>query len=708
MKARISGMWRSLAAILMALCMVIGLVPTTAFATEEYSVEDVKAALEEMSQFVAENYEQAYADAYAYAEENGYIAYADAALDAALAALADLDLSELDPELVDEAEALIAESADALGAAKALLAEADVLDPATLESFMALVNEGVEAFEALVALLDAAGVFAAIEEAYNELLAAIPVVEAKLTEAIQAAVDALIAEIEAKLAEIDAAIAAELAALKAELEAAIAEIKAELEAVKAELEAKLAELEAKLAELNAKLEAAVEEAKAAIEAAIAEVEAAIAAVKAKLAEIKAALEELKAAVKAMNAAVEEMLAEGVAAFNKVQAALNEMAAKAAELVAVASEEAAAKLAEAVAALKAMLNELYLNATHGEYTLTADSHYVALGDATAVSESYVDVLAAAMANISGEDYSYTNLSEAGMMIQDVYAVLDANAEEIAQADLVTLGFGNNGFTQFALAEVMALLNEKDSAIDWSLYVGAEGLPYVADVKADLYEEVLAATGDAASAALVTAAAEAYAYSYVAYTCNLPEVVNAIHAISPEALVVVVGMYNPLENVVLEMNGQELSIGDYVQYMVDAANVSALAFAMLTQDAVYVDAPAVEVANTKTVLSVEELAVEVIYYNCEVLNPTEAGHTYIAEQILNALTITVGLLGDADSNGVVNAIDAMYVLQYYTGANDGSALNLDVCDVDGNGVVNALDAMFILQYYTGAIAQFPVEA
>ena len=44
MKARISGMWRSLVAVLMALVMVVGLVPTTAFATEEHSVEDVKAA----------------------------------------------------------------------------------------------------------------------------------------------------------------------------------------------------------------------------------------------------------------------------------------------------------------------------------------------------------------------------------------------------------------------------------------------------------------------------------------------------------------------------------------------------------------------------------------------------------------------------------------------------------------------------------------
>ena len=68
---------------------------------------------------------------------------------------------------------------------------------------------------------------------------------------------------------------------------------------------------------------------------------------------------------------------------------------------------------------------------------------------------------------------------------------------------------------------------------------------------------------------------------------------------------------------------------------------------------------------------------------------------------------GLLGDANGDGTVNAVDAMLVLQYYTGANDGSELKLDLCDVDGNGAVNSLDAMYILQYYTGAIDKFPVE-
>jgi hypothetical protein len=88
------------------------------------------------------------------------------------------------------------------------------------------------------------------------------------------------------------------------------------------------------------------------------------------------------------------------------------------------------------------------------------------------------------------------------------------------------------------------------------------------------------------------------------------------------------------------------------------------------------------------------------------PTEAGYAYIEEQIWNALNVyKQGLLGDVDSNGVVNHIDAMLVLQYYTEVIGAADLDLGVADVDGNGVINHVDSMLILQYYTEVIEVFP---
>lgn len=384
------------------------------------------------------------------------------------------------------------------------------------------------------------------------------------------------------------------------------------------------------------------------------------------------------------------------------------------LVAFSTLEADDSLEEIVSKVRAKLEVLFGDVTHGEYTINPDSHYVALGDSTAVSRSYVDMLAAEMANINGASYSFTNLAQDGLLIQDIYGILDTNKAEIEKADLITIGFGSNGFSNFAAEQVMNLIDEVPLDIDWTTYVGEEGLPYVAAARAELRKYLMDSgiSGEYLGidqAELLTVALESYVYSYIAYACNLPKVIEAVNAINPEALVVIVGMYNPLDGVVVDLEGTELAVGEYVQHLVNATNAEALLVAMLTGDAIYVDAPDVEVINSKTEMTIREFLREFTYYKAVNLNPNQNGHAYIKDQILKALTIqTVGLLGDADSNGVVNALDASLVLQYYTGKIDASELNLAVCELDGNGAVNALDASLILQYYTGKITQFPVEA
>ncbi|MBE7057300.1 MAG: hypothetical protein E7388_07685 [Ruminococcaceae bacterium] len=67
----------------------------------------------------------------------------------------------------------------------------------------------------------------------------------------------------------------------------------------------------------------------------------------------------------------------------------------------------------------------------------------------------------------------------------------------------------------------------------------------------------------------------------------------------------------------------------------------------------------------------------------------------------------IYGDADSNGKVDAIDAMVVLQYDVEIIEASEINLTAADVDGDGTVNAIDAMLILQYDVEIINKFPVE-
>jgi hypothetical protein len=61
----------------------------------------------------------------------------------------------------------------------------------------------------------------------------------------------------------------------------------------------------------------------------------------------------------------------------------------------------------------------------------------------------------------------------------------------------------------------------------------------------------------------------------------------------------------------------------------------------------------------------------------------------------------MLGDPTNNGIIDAVDASYVLGAYarfsTGEGYPDAKCLATCDVNGDGLVDAVDASKILAYY-----------
>ena len=67
-----------------------------------------------------------------------------------------------------------------------------------------------------------------------------------------------------------------------------------------------------------------------------------------------------------------------------------------------------------------------------------------------------------------------------------------------------------------------------------------------------------------------------------------------------------------------------------------------------------------------------------------------------------TPTPGGNGDANKNGVVNAIDAALVLQGVAGLTDPWPNT----DVNGDGATNSIDAALILQFVAGLVPSLPV--
>lgn len=564
--------------------------------------------------------------------------------------------------------------------------------------------------------------YAAIEEQLNADIAALQAeaqaqiealeaelaeYEAQLAEAAEDAIEGIQAQIERVTGDIatvneDLACAIEhlenaaeiayneiVAEVTAAYEAAIAELEQALADLEAAYNEAVAELEQKLAELKEAYDKAVDELTAAADAAIAEL---VAQVEAQLAELEKIGEELGELVDGIYAeirdeltaaqvAIEEILKGNLDAIEDLKNALVDLGAEA--------------VIDVVESIIAQIEAMFEEATTDDYVITPDSYYVALGDGSAETESYVEELAAYLG------IECNNLAEDGQEMADAYGVIADNAEDIAAADLITIGYSNS---TFAAEAFNAAVDGVD--LDWSTYVTDAGVVYVEDALAEISAELAAngITGDYNARAMD--AIEAYAYSSVAYACNLPGVVSAIRAVNEDAVVIIVGQHNAFTGTTLAFEGVEIDLGEYVDYLVTGAAVHGIAYCMITGDAIYVEAP--DAATDAPAEIGMDTLIAFMRGDFSVLYPNATGDLYIRDKILNALNITTaGLLGDADSNGVVNTTDAQLVLYYYTGKQTNVAINASVCDVDGNGAVNTSDAQLILYYYTGKITKFPVE-
>ncbi len=348
-------------------------------------------------------------------------------------------------------------------------------------------------------------------------------------------------------------------------------------------------------------------------------------------------------------------------------------------------------------------------------------------------------------------------------------------ELAKADLVTIAIGNCNFTgvqetgiiaqwinndptlsawmenqyfgdtiKAAFADMGVNLNAPVYATDWDSYFNEEeqailqaafenvkealienGIPEEQSVDVGEMLELPLPSGSIVVtipvADLMSQFIEWYTYCYVTHAFNYDDVLDKIHEMTrPDAQVVVVGMFNPMDELVISYEGQEIAVGEYIDYALGVLNLSGFAYAMLNENTTYVPVHDVEsvadydMAQTGNIFELIEF---INKYATEVNgnftnhHETVAGHAYIAECIYNALTVTkeeTGLLGDVNTDGVVDSIDAAMILAYDVDNIDEEDLDLSVGDVSGDGVVDSIDAAMILAYDVGNMTSFPAEA
>ena len=471
---------------------------------------------------------------------------------------------------------------------------------------------------------EAAAKLAALEEELKGYEAELAALAEDAAEEVRAAIQAQIDRVNADIATVNADLEHAVAHLEKAAEEAYEIIKAEV--TKAYEEA-VAALNAKLEELKAAYDKAVEELKATADKEIAELTAELNKLLEELGEIGEALateingilNAIREELAVVQKAIDEILKGNLAAVEDLKNAVIALGGEA--------------IVEVVESLAETVEKLINEATTADLEITDTFKYVAIGDGSAETESYVESLTAALnaeAAANGVDeIEVVNYAKAGNTVADERVALS----DVTDADLITVGFSN---VEFLSEAVDTAINGGE--FDWAAAVGAENVKYVDQLLAEVAAKIAEAgiTGDIAD--MANDAIEAYAYSAVLYATELPELVNEIHAANEDALIIIVGMYNPMNGVSIALgNDVALDMDEYMGYLVKGVAVHGVAYSMLSGNSIYVDAPAVQTENTKSAFGIRDLYA-LMDSEYAALYPSAAGDAYITAQIADALDIT----------------------------------------------------------------------
>lgn len=595
----------------------------------------------------------------------------------------------INEKLTAEIAALEAEYADDIEKAKADLeagkaeiqakiqAEIDAkYAEAVAETQLKIDAAKAEAEEKLAALE------AELKQYQDELAALGEEAAEEVRQTIQAKIDRVTADINTVNEDLACAVEHLETALQLTYEAIVAEVNALYAEAVAQLEKVyndiVAELEAAKKALEEAAEKSLEELKEAVDKQIEELNK----IGEELSEeLNSVLDSIRENIKDIQDAVEGILSGSLESVEELKNALEAMGAEA--------------LAELVDIIVEQINAMLLEATTADMVVDDDFKFVAIGDESAKAEGYVEMLAAAInaeaAENGVDEIEVVNNAKTGNTV----ALERANLSDVTDADLVTIGFSNVTFLSNALD--VAMSGKTD--FDWAGLLGEEALPYVEDVLADIKAEIAALELKEEYAVMLETIVEAMAYNAVEYAATLPGLISDIKAVNSDALIIIVGMYNPLADTTINLGGAEFDVSEYVDYLVDAVAVHGTAYAIISGDAIYVDARDVDVANPDKELSELDLAM-LVYNKCAALYPSTLGDDYIASEIADALNITyvrtAKLLGDVNDDGVVDVRDLVRLEKYFAQV-DGAEINALNSDVNEDGLVDTRDMVRLAKYF-----------
>lgn len=273
-----------------------------------------------------------------------------------------------------------------------------------------------------------------------------------------------------------------------------------------------------------------------------------------------------------------------------------------------------------------------------YDQKSSSHYVAMGGISAGGLSVVGTNNCYAAQVAGKlNVQYTNIADYECNAAAAVNYVKSYADTVKKADLITFQLDAAPFILACVDSALA-----NTPVNWSTYITDQSLiASMRDLRTQLVNEY-GATYGRESAESIASLVEHLLYECVSYCFETVNAVNEIRKHNSNAVVLVLGLYNPLRNLVFTSGTQSLDISSIMDEMIKFCNVFLLKRTGSMKNTAFVAAcdasttgfGAVNIETQDQNTLQREMLKIVNASNKQYAN--KDGHNYMRDQVLNSLT------------------------------------------------------------------------
>ena len=226
-----------------------------------------------------------------------------------------------------------------------------------------------------------------------------------------------------------------------------------------------------------------------------------------------------------------------------------------------------------------------------------------------------------------DWSYADNCVGFVHEEDLAAKQDEYIKGVEDAELISVNIGSNDMFGDALGKVFNVLYAEPDTNE-ALDAIKERLNESGNIGAAFIETIEFAQSIGKLNEVLTVAVEAFHESYEVFKENFDAIVKSIYSRNPDVTLVIVGMFNPLKTLTIN-EGDLIKVGKAAEPLVAMMNNYMKNLCKYADTYIYVDVTDVELHD----IALKQDDFWSAYLAA--VHPTDEGHEYITQQILDAL-------------------------------------------------------------------------